>query len=921
MLNWLAEASTETLVALRAQLQKYSPDQDRDERGRFAYEGGPGAAAARAANAWSRDPATRGAAMDWAAGMHDSMREYLARANSLDPSSHQATVLKEATLLVAAVAASTPTDYRLYRGIGLDDGPYAKFLETFQPGKSVDLNLSSWTRDQAFAAAFASNSWGTQRPVDREYTPAHQVIFVLERGAHALDISEQVTEIQSKAYDEHLTAGRFTVESVYHGEVKNIVSLRQTATLPAPALIGTKLSAIVGPVQFLDWLESFMTPRMVPSKDLVQKYDENEPRDEAGRWADGGASDGHNVAQLSSATQDRILTTVHRLQQEFPGYDKVRVTTDKPPGGWQRNTSAEAVGGTIFLNPNQWLYDRLLDLHDPRFGVSTVEGTITHEFGHIMETRIWSQWERTWLAGDRQNPGIDRAYRLLMDTRYGRGRGSNASPYGSEKGKYGIGKRENWAEWFSIAFTPGNARYDEPRASNMRSVLAEAGLYKPKAEKAGPPDEPRDERGQWTDGGAVATQSPEFASALQSWTGFSDYDNVGNTVIDSHTVMRQALADPERAVPDTLQHAEALLRGTAESEPTKDRLFRGINVDAATYDHYVGLKPGDTVRMNLSSWSGEAGPAFRYAREGEGKPILFIVAPGAHAFDVMERTPLAWEHEFLASGAFRVVASRVDPDGLLRLGLRQIEPFRTSAQTAGTKADDPDLVKYDENEPRDERGRWTDGGPDVPPNGKGHEIIRGANIWGFSHGASRQITSETAKIMGIPGYEINPRAEHTEWATGRTAERFLVAISKDKLGSEEPLYHGFQNLAKTEYHVGDSLALPAMATAGDRTDAAGYGTRLDPKDQEGTITVFKFPVGTPMAGYDRWRPSDQRVFGHIWSEAIVAGKFVVTSVSNDHGVSGHWADPVVQTVSLLPKETFDPVTGSWLPTKTRLLDG
>src|SRR5258708_33342375 len=130
-----------------------------------------------------------------------------------------------------------------------------------------------------------------------------------------------------------------------------------------------------------------------------------------------------------------------------------------------------------------------------------------------------------------------------------------------------------------------------------------------------------------------------------------------------------------------------------------------------------------------------------------------------------------------------------------------------------------------------------------------HALVRapGYAAWGMNHDYSSRITGEAAKLMGVPDYrqaEITPQLS-------KLTSAFLDAINNSS-GSPETLYHGFQNRKGTQWKVGMELRLPLMA-AGGTIDTASYGMRLNPADNEGPPTVFEFPRGTPMAGYNKWK--------------------------------------------------------------------
>ena len=200
-----------------------------------------------------------------------------------------------------------------------------------------------------------------------------------------------------------------------------------------------------------------------------------------------------------------------------------------------------------------------------------------------------------------------------------------------------------------------------------------------------------------------------------------------------------------------------------------------------------------------------------------------------------------------------------------------------------------------------------------PPDTSGHPCLRGLREWGGSHSNSYAITSAAAAMMGIDGWRGND-ARLGAWPQ-KCASTILGAIASDAAGSEEPLFHGF-DAAKRTFSVGDSLRLPPQASAGSLMDAASYGTN---GDNNSNPTVLEFAPGTQMGAYDKWKPSEAKEFGHVYSEAIVAGGFKVEGVRQIQmpyfrQVDGRWEHSrPVSVVRLRQTETFDPSDRSWKP--------
>ena len=212
---------------------------------------------------------------------------------------------------------------------------------------------------------------------------------------------------------------------------------------------------------------------------------------------------------------------------------------------------------------------------------------------------------------------------------------------------------------------------------------------------------------------------------------------------------------------------------------------------------------------------------------------------------------------------------------------------------------------------------------EVPP--LHHKVLRMKDVavWGYSHSGSSMITGESAKQMGIEGYrEMDPQQGVISVAT-----RMLEEIATDATGAEEPLYHSFENVEGTTFRPGDTMDLPLTATAGQ--PETGYATRSEHESQEGVPTVLVFPKGTKMVAYGMWptnpkqrgyEDGNAKEFGHVYSEAIVAGRFRVVKVETVYMGSQHSRKPVApgdipqlygQVVHLEPIGYFNPSTGKW----------
>jgi pterin-4a-carbinolamine dehydratase len=225
---------------------------------------------------------------------------------------------------------------------------------------------------------------------------------------------------------------------------------------------------------------------------------------------------------------------------------------------------------------------------------------------------------------------------------------------------------------------------------------------------------------------------------------------------------------------------------------------------------------------------------------------------------------------------------------------------------------------------------WASTPDDYEPPPVTHKMLRmkGAGLWGGSHFGSSVMAGHAAKVMGIGGYRDLDATNESQ----AVANRMLEEISADAAGSEEPLYHSFENVSQTVFRPGDTLRLPLTATSGK--PEIGYATRLERSSQSGVPTVFVFPKGTSMVGYSTPTTRDlpdlnvptlkaaHKEAGHIWDEAVVAGGYKVASVETKYFGSQHHdrpqpaGTPINQiyghVVHLIPTEVFNTQTKKWV---------
>lgn len=205
-----------------------------------------------------------------------------------------------------------------------------------------------------------------------------------------------------------------------------------------------------------------------------------------------------------------------------------------------------------------------------------------------------------------------------------------------------------------------------------------------------------------------------------------------------------------------------------------------------------------------------------------------------------------------------------------------------------------------------------------PPDTTNHPelFMEDAGDWGGSYEASRAITKSSADVMNLrgnhpPPLRTRPSRVRMEGKPAAHAKMFLSHIASDKDGSEETLYHGFQNVRKTTFAVGDTLKLPLTATSGDRDLALGYTGSKQP-------TLFQFEPGTAIAAYQKYPLSKDDEFYHVlggtaherravYAEALTAGGYTVARVGKTTS-----RGKTVQVVTLRQTQVFNPKTKRWV---------
>jgi hypothetical protein len=197
---------------------KYSPDQDRDDHGRFASGGGGSADAVISHEAAMLNDGK-------ALPANDPLAEAIDHRTGGD-----AYTDRDHARIVEAVQAAPANAPELYRGFAMtpfmswSPESVAAFTANLQPGATMNMKLGSWTQDPQVADDFAGTEGGGATPAgDGFETPTAdiidadtpRVVMTMEPGAQALNIAPNATE-QYADQQEWNTLGTVRVESVEH---------------------------------------------------------------------------------------------------------------------------------------------------------------------------------------------------------------------------------------------------------------------------------------------------------------------------------------------------------------------------------------------------------------------------------------------------------------------------------------------------------------------------------------------------------------------------------------------------------------------------------------------------------------------------------------------------------------------------------
>lgn len=517
---------TEELIALRAEVTKYSDDQPRDEAGRWASDGGtPGAPGLQAV--W--DAAYR--PIDAAATAELQAHGYAGADIALngDPGMVKRTVeaykrlAEQFPKTAAAIKAITvrPPSLKVLEGMS-----NAGIAATSGDGRTVMINPYWMTHpdeyDKVNQQAIATG-WFTPGTAKLEGVIAHEfghTIFAQEPGASELLIDLTVRGMTHDLGD--------YVPSGYAGtDVQE-----WWAEMVSQAINEPREAQSVPVREVASYLQN-LSEQEKGSADIV-KFDPSQPRDEAGRWTATASEVGglpgateynearanrfvnypaneYNGVQLhmhagievwpSALEQVRpdnfaaLSTALLRLHDQFPD---VKVTELSATPFSDPATLAQAHrtgdGDAIWLSSRWWSGDLpagAAGWHPEGTGNAT--GYITHEFGHALDRNLL-----------RATPGFIGSE--VADS-YRAWRQDFATDKARWPGGYGqTNVMEAMADLFAATYTPGATR--EPESANLEQALA--GNYKAAPEPVlqlskFDPSQPRDEAGRWTAGGSAAS--------------------------------------------------------------------------------------------------------------------------------------------------------------------------------------------------------------------------------------------------------------------------------------------------------------------------------------------------------------------------------------------------------------------------------
>jgi hypothetical protein len=187
----------------------------------------------------------------------------------------------------------------------------------------------------------------------------------------------------------------------------------------------------------------------------------------------------------------------------------------------------------------------------------------------------------------------------------------------------------------------------------------------------------------------------------------------------------------------------------------------------------------------------------------------------------------------------------------------------------------------------------------------------GSAAWGASRGTSTRMAGYAAELMGIPDYKYytNSLTTHEK----KDVKKFMKYINSDFIGSEELLYHGFENKKNKLYKINEIIKISLMAVSGSIYNATSWGD-----------TIFEFPKGTKIVPYDmlskyeiKELKDDNFPIEFHYEEAITSGEFIIISkrlMTKKEYLGDRVTDidiPKIEIFTLKQTKTFNPETNTW----------
>lgn len=203
----------------------------------------------------------------------------------------------------------------------------------------------------------------------------------------------------------------------------------------------------------------------------------------------------------------------------------------------------------------------------------------------------------------------------------------------------------------------------------------------------GPTDIPGADSTDWPPP-VVSQAGIDDAGAAWSGTHFADIREFMRT--GSPRAGMDEVSDPIHGISKQrcAQTVSTLTYAIATSDKKAPELFRGLRPRATVYQHFAGLKPGETLDMSLSSWSGSKDQATKFANgiSGSGqKPLLLRMEAGGQGYRMGRHSLYPTEREWLSNGRF--VVKSVEPSasgkGPLVVTLTQQSVFASPAAMKG----------------------------------------------------------------------------------------------------------------------------------------------------------------------------------------------------------------------------------------------